>query len=153
MEVSSLPCATASREPKTHKTAFKCLALDGEFAYILDDLVAPGTCYFHASIINGIHAAQKSLRGESVIQYKYCSTIGIMTTNVQARLDRESQMALEGLVRRLGWSPSRVVREGIHLLAACYGRPSKAKVIGVGRFASDVRDLGSNKKHLKGFGR
>ena len=76
-----------------------------------------------------------------------------MTTNVQARLDRESRMALEGLVRRLGWSPSRVVREGIHLLAACYGRPSKAKVIGVGRFASDVRDLGSNKKHLKGFGR
>ena len=43
--------------------------------------------------------------------------------NVQARLDRRSQIALERLVRRLGWSPSRVVREGVHLLAACYVGP------------------------------
>jgi len=76
-----------------------------------------------------------------------------MKTNVQARLDSETQMALEGLVRRLDWSPSRVVREGVRLLAACYGTASKAKVVGMGRFASGVPDLGSNKKHLKGFGR
>jgi hypothetical protein len=76
-----------------------------------------------------------------------------MKANVQARLDRRSQVALERLVRRLGWSPSRVVREGVHLLAACYGVPSAKRVIGVGRFASGVSDLGSNKKHLRGFGR
>jgi hypothetical protein len=42
------------------------------------------------------------------------------------------------------------VREGVQLLAACYGvRPAK-RVIGVGRFASGLPDLASNKKHLKG---
>ncbi len=76
-----------------------------------------------------------------------------MKSNVQARLDRRSQMALEDLVRRLGWTPSRVVREGLRLLAACHGKPSTKRVIGVGQFASKVMDLGSNKKHLKGFGR
>ena len=75
-----------------------------------------------------------------------------MKPNVQARLDRRSQLALEELVRRLGWSPSRVV-PGLRLLAACYGRPSNKRVIGIGRFASQVPDLASNKKHLRGFGR
>lgn len=78
---------------------------------------------------------------------------GVVKANVQARLDREAQAALESLVRRLDWSPSRVVREGLRLLAACYGTPSRRKVIGIGRFASNVSDLGSNKRHLKGFGR
>jgi hypothetical protein len=76
-----------------------------------------------------------------------------MKTNIQARLDRNSQIALERLVRRTGWSPSRVVREGVHLLAACYGVPATKRVIGVGRFESGLPDLASNKKHLKGFGR
>jgi hypothetical protein len=76
-----------------------------------------------------------------------------MGTNVQARLDRETQQALEALVRRLDWSPSRVVREGLRLMAACYGNASQTKVIGVGRFASGIADLGSNKRRLKGFGR
>ena len=93
------------------------------------------------------------MRKSLVLHHSSCSTIEPMKSNVQARLDRESQVALERLVRRLGWSPSRVVREGVQLLAACYGTPSKAKVVGLGRFASGVSDLGSNKKHLKGFGR
>jgi hypothetical protein len=76
-----------------------------------------------------------------------------MKMNVQARLDRQSQLALESLVRRLGWSPSRVVREGLHLLAACYRTPSRARIVGLGRFASGVPDLGSNKRRLEGFGR
>ena len=76
-----------------------------------------------------------------------------MKANVQARLDREAQAALESLVRRLDWSPSRVLREGLRLLAACYGTTSSRKLVGIGRFASDVSDLGSNKQHLKGFGR
>ncbi|MGA2610031.1 MAG: hypothetical protein ABSH01_21535 [Terriglobia bacterium] len=75
-----------------------------------------------------------------------------MRRTVQARLDRRSQAALERLVHRTGWSPSRVVREGVHLLAACYGFPAAKRVIGVGRFASGLPDLASNKKHLRGFG-
>lgn len=75
-----------------------------------------------------------------------------MRRTVQARLDRRSQTALEGLVHRTAWSPSRVVREGVHLLAVCYGFPAAKRVIGVGRFASGIPDLASNKKYLRGFG-
>jgi len=76
-----------------------------------------------------------------------------MKTNVQARLDRRSQVALDRLVQRLGWSPSRVVREGLRLLDACYGAGARKRIVGIGRFASGLPDLGSNKKHLEGFGR
>lgn len=62
-------------------------------------------------------------------------------------------MALERLMKRLGWSTSKVVREGVRLLDACYGRQRRRKIVGVGRFASGIADLGSNKKHLKGYGR
>jgi hypothetical protein len=58
---------------------------------------------------------------------------------VQARLDR------------LGLSPSMVVREGIRLLAAT--QPMSRKIAGLGKFSSGASDLGSNKKHLQGFGR
>lgn len=75
-----------------------------------------------------------------------------MKATVQARLDREAQLALERMVSRLGWSPSRVVREGLRLLAACQGSAQGKKVVGAGRFASGIPDLGSNKKHLRGFG-
>lgn len=57
------------------------------------------------------------------------------------------------LVRELGWSPSQVVREGLRVLEASYLRRKKRGVIGLGRFSSGVPDLGSNKKHLRGFGR
>jgi hypothetical protein len=80
-----------------------------------------------------------------------CYTIH-MKTAVQARLDRRSQVALDRLVRITGWSPSRVIRESVQLLSACRGNPTRQRVIGVGRFASGISDLGSNKKHLKGFG-
>jgi hypothetical protein len=71
---------------------------------------------------------------------------------VQARLDAESREALAGLVRRLGWRPSRVVREALRLLAACQPGGSR-RIVGLGKFASGVPDLGSNKSRLKGFGR
>jgi hypothetical protein len=58
---------------------------------------------------------------------------------VQARLDR------------LGLSPSMVVREGIRLLATT--QPKSRKIAGLGKFSSGASDLGSNKKHLQGFGR
>jgi hypothetical protein len=71
----------------------------------------------------------------------------------QPLLDSESQRLLDDLVRRLGWSSSRVMREGLLLLSACYGKPSRSRVVGLGRFASGVTNLGSGKKHFEGFGR
>jgi hypothetical protein len=76
-----------------------------------------------------------------------------MSQTVQARLDTESQKKLDRLVRRLGWSPSKVVREGIRLLDACQTRELPKRITGIGKFSSGIRDLGSNKSHLKGFGR
>ena len=72
---------------------------------------------------------------------------------VQARLDPESQRILADLVRRLGWTPSQVVREGLRLLAGTQPRSAGTRIAGMGKFDSGSRDLGSNKKHLKGFGR
>jgi hypothetical protein len=76
-----------------------------------------------------------------------------MKASVQARLDPESQAALDGLVRRLGWSPSKVVRESLRLMARQHTTAPRKKVIGVGEFDSGLTDLGSNKRHLEGFGR
>jgi len=75
-----------------------------------------------------------------------------MKTSVQARLDGHSQATLRRLVRHLGWSPSRVVREGLQLLDVYYGKPAGKRIVGIGRFDSGLTDLGSNKKHLEGLG-
>jgi len=81
-----------------------------------------------------------------------CSTMVFMKTSVQARLDPESQAALDGLVRRLGWSPSKVVREGIRLVDKQHAKPVRRKLIGVGEFDSGITDLATNKKHLEDLG-
>ena len=72
---------------------------------------------------------------------------------VQARLDVESLRRLKLLVRDLGWSPSRVVREGLRVLEASHVRKQKKRIVGLGEFSSGIADLGSNKKHQEGFGR
>jgi len=76
-----------------------------------------------------------------------------MRTAIQARLDDSSRKRLTLLVRELGWSPSRVVREGLRVLEASYLRKKKRGVIGLGKFSSGLHDLGSDKKHLHGFGK
>ncbi len=76
-----------------------------------------------------------------------------MKAIVQARLDKDSQLALEQLVRKLGWSPSQVVREGLRLMTACYGKPAKKRIIGLGQFASGHPDLAINEEYMEGFGR
>ncbi len=83
----------------------------------------------------------------------FCDIMKSMRSTIQARLDERSQKALAKLVNRLGWSPSRVVREGLRLLAVCNVGKGRHEIIGLGGFASGLRDLGSNKKHLRGFGR
>jgi hypothetical protein len=76
-----------------------------------------------------------------------------MRTAIQARLDERSRRRLAELVRELGWTPSRVVREGLRVLEASYLRRKRRGVIGLGKFRSGLPDLGSNKKHLRDFGR
>ena len=76
-----------------------------------------------------------------------------MRSTVQARLDEESQRILDDLVKRLGWNPSKVVREGLRLLSMCHGTAGRRRIIGLGKFDSGINDLGSNKAHLKDFGR
>lgn len=80
-----------------------------------------------------------------------------MKAVVQARLDEDTRKTLELLVSRLGWTPSRVVREGLQLLASTHAvgarRSPVTRVAGLGKFSSGVRDLGSNPAHMKGFGR
>jgi len=76
-----------------------------------------------------------------------------MQTAVHARLEDRSRKRLAALVRELGWTPSGVVREGLRVLEASYLRRKRRGVIGLGKFRSGVRDLGSNKKHLSDFGR
>jgi hypothetical protein len=72
---------------------------------------------------------------------------------IHARLDAQTAALCTRLVKRLGWSESRIVREGIKALAVLVEGNGARKVIGQGRFRSGVADLGSNKKRLKGFGR
>ncbi len=76
-----------------------------------------------------------------------------MKTIVQARLDPETGKALLKLKRQLGMSESEVVRAGLRLLAASQPTSQSPRIVGLGQFDSGVTDLGSNKTHLKGFGR
>ncbi len=71
---------------------------------------------------------------------------------IQARLDPASRRRLRALIGELGWTPSRVVREGLRLLEAGYLRKKRRRVIGLGKFETGIADLGTNKKYMKGFG-
>jgi len=75
-----------------------------------------------------------------------------MKSIVQARLDAASRRDLARLVRSLGWSPSQVVREALRRMASAQLPAKRPVVTGMGKFSSRVSDLGSNKRHLKGFG-
>jgi hypothetical protein len=76
-----------------------------------------------------------------------------MSSVIQARLDEESRKIMEKLVKKTGWTPSRVVREGLRLLASCHVTQGKRKITGQGKFASGIGDLSWNKAHLRDFGR
>ncbi|MGA9673160.1 MAG: hypothetical protein WBQ94_28430 [Terracidiphilus sp.] len=75
-----------------------------------------------------------------------------MRGSVQARVDAETEAAIEKLRRRNGWSMSRVVREGLQLLVQHQAGAATQRMIGIGMLDSGVSDLASNKKLVKGFG-
>jgi hypothetical protein len=76
-----------------------------------------------------------------------------MRKTVQARLDGTSRRSLTVLVQELGWSLSRVVQEGLRMVEASRLRKKRRGVVGLGQFSSRLANLGSNKKHLEGFGK
>jgi hypothetical protein len=71
---------------------------------------------------------------------------------IHVRRDAATERMLRRLKRRLGWSDSRVVREGIKLLNRLTGQGGR-RIVGLGRFSSGIPDRGSNKAQLKTFGR
>jgi predicted transcriptional regulator len=74
---------------------------------------------------------------------------------VTTRLDQKTREALSRLARALGKSESEIVREGIKMLSESNVSKGIQGIAfhGLGQFASGITDLGSNKKHLRGFGR
>ena len=75
-----------------------------------------------------------------------------MRATIQARLDPEAQQAVETLTRRLGMSPSEVVRASLLFMVKQQPVPKKKTFLGVGKFESGIGDLATNKKHMEGFG-
>jgi hypothetical protein len=75
-----------------------------------------------------------------------------MATTVQARLDEETQAALDILLQR-GLSTSEVLRKGIHLVVKEVGAEKPVEIIGLGKYDFGVGDLSTNKKYLAGLGR
>ena len=78
-----------------------------------------------------------------------------MTDIVHARLDESTRKILLRLKRRYGWSDSEVVRQGIRALDESDSTPQDRarQIVGLAKFRSGKRDLGSNKDHLRNFGR
>ena len=76
-----------------------------------------------------------------------------MKTIVQARLSSDEQRNLADLVHAFGWTPSKIVRESLRVMAEAHPAIRNSRIAGLGQFSSGQPDLGSNKKHLKGFGR
>jgi hypothetical protein len=71
---------------------------------------------------------------------------------VQARLDPETLDLLARLRRNSGLSDSELLRRGLRRLAEQAPRARRHRIVGVGKFASAVSDLGSNKRRLREFG-
>ena len=72
---------------------------------------------------------------------------------VQARLDPETRNLLARLKRRTGLSDSELLRRGVRRLEEERSTSRRPRIVGLGKFASPVTDLGSSKRHLRGFGR
>jgi hypothetical protein len=78
-----------------------------------------------------------------------------MNDIVHARLDEQTRKIMRRLQRRHGWSESDIVRNGIRALGDAEppaGQRTR-RIVGVGKFASGMDDLGSNGEHLRDFGR
>jgi hypothetical protein len=82
-----------------------------------------------------------------------CTLYDMKTHVVQARIDSATAKLLARLRRQTGKSDSELVRKGLELLGEMSAPAPRRRVRGLGKFASGQPDLGSNKRHLAGFGR
>jgi hypothetical protein len=71
---------------------------------------------------------------------------------IHARLDPQTKRQLAHLRKATGLTDSELVRRGLQALAALPLRGSRT-IVGLGAFESGKTDLGSNRAHLRGFGR
>lgn len=78
-----------------------------------------------------------------------------MSDIVHARLDEATRQIMRRLQLRYGWSDSDVVRRGVRALGEMElpAEQRGRRIVGLGEYASGIPDLGSNKEHLRGFGR
>jgi hypothetical protein len=76
-----------------------------------------------------------------------------MASVIHARLDDDTESLRDALQKQLGWTDSQIVREGIKSLSLLVRKQGKRRIIGLGKFASGIGDLGSNKRHMRGFGK
>jgi hypothetical protein len=74
-----------------------------------------------------------------------------MAKMVHARLDEGSERTLARLRRATGLSNSELLRRGLRAFDLMQGGGGR-RIAGLGAFASGMPDLGSNKRHLAGFG-
>jgi len=72
---------------------------------------------------------------------------------VQTRLDDETSAVLKDLTTALQWTESQTIRHSLKLLASCTPKLRMRRIVGIGKFSSGLHNLGSNKKHLNGFGK
>ena len=99
--------------------------------------------------------AHKFIKRFQINLLVYFVNIVYMNDIVHARLDSHTRQIMRQLKRRHGWSDSDIVRQAIRSLGDADlppGQRSK-RIIGLGKFASGITDLGSNDKHLHDFGR
>jgi hypothetical protein len=75
-----------------------------------------------------------------------------MSALVHARLDAETERQLARLRKATGLADSELVRRGLRALAAL-PVAGRRTIVGLGAFSSGTSDLGSNRAHLRGFGR
>ncbi|HSR53255.1 MAG TPA: hypothetical protein VLV83_20720 [Acidobacteriota bacterium] len=71
---------------------------------------------------------------------------------LHARIDKKTEKQLREIKLRFGWNDSEAVREGIKALSSLLTPSEGRTIVGIGEFESGIADLGSNKRHLDGFG-
>jgi len=75
-----------------------------------------------------------------------------MKTSVQARLDEETQAALERLVRANGWTISKALRECVLRVDGESKAKPRPRLVGIGCVDFGPGDMATNKKYMEGFG-
>lgn len=75
-----------------------------------------------------------------------------MGVTVQVRLDKESEAALERLVRAKGCTASHAVRESILKADEQLRAKPRPRLVGIGCVNFGPGDLATNKEHMKSFG-